>query len=51
MPFESYVETFVGRGMDSFVGNGPKIDVDTTYVQDVDVAALVEKIRECVANV
>ena len=48
IPFESYVEAFVGRGMDSFVGNGPQIKVDTSNLEHIDVSELVEKIKQCI---
>lgn len=41
---EDFVRGFVGRGMDSFTANGPRIIVDTTDFATVDIDALAGKI-------
>ena len=46
--FEDYVKAFVGRGMDSFVGNGPHIKLDTSDLQKVNLIDLLEQIKQCI---
>ena len=48
IPFENYVEAFVGRGMDSFVGNGPQIKVDTTNLENIDIVKIAEQIKQSI---
>lgn len=49
--FDRYVESITSRGMDSFTANGPRITVDTTDVSRVDLAALAQQVRACIAQI
>lgn len=44
MSFESFENAVVSRGMDSYVGNGPQIVVDTTDFNTVDKDDIVNQI-------
>ena len=37
--------------MDSFTANGPRITVDMTDISRVDLAALTEQVRACIAQI
>ena len=51
IPFETYVEGFVGRGMDSFVGNGPQIIIDTMELENVNIEHIINRINETISTI
>ena len=49
--YDRYVERITSSGMDSFTANGPRITVDLTDISRVDLAALTEQVRACIAQI
>lgn len=47
IPYESFVNGIVNRGMDSFVANGPHIVLDTTDFIRIDKEKLLQQIVDC----
>lgn len=47
IPYESFVNGIVNRGMDSFVANGPHIILDTTDFIRIDKEKLLQQIVDC----
>jgi len=47
IPYESFVNGIVNRGMDSFVANGPHIILDTTDFTRIDKEKLLQQIVDC----
>lgn len=47
IPYRRFVEGITMRGMDSFTANGPRIVLDTTDFEAVDLKALVRNIVIC----
>lgn len=47
IPYESFVNGIVNRGMDSFVANGPHIIWDTTDFNRMDTEKLLRQIEDC----
>lgn len=45
MTREDFAEIFERQGMAEFQLNGPRIDLDATYPEKIDVPALIQKIR------
>ena len=51
IPFEAYVDGFVGRGMDSFVGNGPQIIVDTSDFSEINMECVLNRIKAAIDSI
>lgn len=47
IPYESFVNGIVNRGMDRFVANGPHIILDTTDFTRIDKERLLQQIVDC----
>lgn len=47
IPYESFVNGIVNRGMDSFAANGPHIILDTTDFTRIDKEKLLQQIVDC----
>lgn len=47
IPYEWFVGGIQSRGMDTFVGNGPQIIVDTTEIEKIDIKMVVNRIKKC----
>lgn len=47
LSFERFVASIERRGMDAFSANGPRIVVDTTDFERVDLAQLLDRVRGC----
>lgn len=47
IPYESFVNGIMNRGMDRFVANGPHIILDTTDFARIDKEKLLQKIADC----
>lgn len=47
IPYESFVNGIMNRGMDKFVANGPHIILDTTDFARIDKEKLLQKIADC----
>ncbi len=47
IPYESFVNGIVNRGMDRFVANGPHIILDTTDFTRIDKGRLLQQIVDC----
>ena len=48
MPYESFENAVVSRGMDSYVGNGPQIVIDTSDFSSVDKNDIVSQILKMI---
>jgi len=46
IPYEWFVGGIKNRGMDTFVGNGPRIIVDTTYIEEIDINHLINEVNQ-----
>jgi len=46
LSFENFVSGIRDRGMDDFVGNGPRIVVDTTDFEKIQMESLIQKIND-----